>query len=224
MIRTLANKFSMRSRKNRGRLFIRYMKPSPQDKILDLGSGTGSHLSSIIPYRENIFIADINQNQLDYGKQKYGYKPVQIKESGRLPFSDHFFDIVFCSSVIEHVTVPKNEVYKYRTHNTFFRVSIQSQLAFANEIQRIGKNYFVQTPNKYFLIESHTWMPLLFVLLPRNMQIKLIDFLNLWWPKKTTPDWNLLTTADMQRLFPKAEIVHEKLLGITKSIMAIKGK
>jgi SAM-dependent methyltransferase len=224
MIQTLAKEFSTRSRKNRGRLFIRYMEPTSRDKILDLGSGTGSHLSSIIPFRENIYIADINQYQLVYGEEKYGYKPVQIDESGRLPFSNQFFDIVFCSSVIEHVTAPKREVHKYKTHDTFYNDSIQSQQVFANEIQRVGKRYFVQTPSKYFLIESHTWMPVLIVLLPRIWQIKLIDFLNLWWPKKTTPDWNLLTTYDMQRLFPNAEIVHEKLLGVTKSIMAIKRK
>jgi hypothetical protein len=49
-----------------------------------------------------------------------------------------------------------------------------------------------------------------------------IGVTNRVWIKKTSPDWNLLSAADMQRLFPEAEIVRERFLGLTKSVMAIK--
>lgn len=221
MLKLIAGRFSHKARSKRGELFLYYLKPSQQDRILDLGSGTGAHFASIIPYRENVYIADINKEQLQQGEGKFGFKPVLLNESGRLPFPDQFFDIVFCSSVIEHVTMPKNELRKYRNGHDFYEVAFQRQMAFADEIKRVGKRYFVQTPYKYFLIESHTWLPVFFVLLPRSLQIRIIDFLAGWWPKKTTPDWNLLTPVEMQKLFPEARIVHEKVWGITKSIMAV---
>jgi hypothetical protein len=80
----------------------------------------------------------------------------------------------------------------------------------------------VQTPYKYFPIESHTWLPAAIVLLPRRLQIALIRTLDGWWPKKTKPDWRLLTIRQMRALFPDAEIVVERSLGLPKSIMAIK--
>jgi hypothetical protein len=44
---------------------------------------------------------------------------------------------------------------------------------------------------------------------------------NLFWVKKTSPDWHLLNKKEMSELFQGAEIVEENLFGMTKSIMAI---
>jgi hypothetical protein len=145
-----------------------------------------------------------------------------LDEGGKLPFPDDFFDIVFCSSAIEHVTVSKKRLRQYRTNQEFYKASYQRQVGFAEELRRVGKRYFVQTPYKYFLIESHTWMPGIIVLFPRIWQIKLIDFLNKWWPKKASPDWHLLTKKQMQALFPDAKIIFEKSFGLPKSLLAIK--
>jgi hypothetical protein len=40
--------------------------------------------------------------------------------------------------------------------------------------------------------------------------------------KKTIPDWNLLATADMEALFPGAQILEERRFGICKSLIAVK--
>ena len=147
-----------------------------------------------------------------------------MKEKNILPFSDHEFNIVFCNSVIEHVTIPKEEIWSFKSTKDFKNLSLKRQVEFANEIRRIGKSYFVQTPNKYFIIESHTWLPGLIVFLPRSIQIKTIKFFNKFWVKTTTHDWNLLTFKDMKKLFPDAVIYKEKSFGLTKSLIAIKTK
>ena len=61
-------------------------------------------------------------------------------DARRLCFNDHEFDIVFSNSVIEHIDDHK-------------RV--------ADEIRRVGRAYWVQTPNYYFPIEPHALLPFL---------------------------------------------------------------
>lgn len=187
-----------------------------------MGSDDGSHIAGVIPFRKNVYLADILQDALIRGKERFGFRTTLLDESGVLPFPDEYFDIVFCSSLIEHVTVDKKDLARFRSQAEFSAAAEQRQQRLASEIRRVGKRYFVQTPNKYFPIESHTWLPVLIVFLPRILQIKTIDFMNTWWPKKTFPDWNLLTQARMRELFPDGEIVLEKSLGFTKSIMAIR--
>ena len=49
-------------------------------------------------------------------------------------------------SVIEHVTLPKSEVWTTRSGKEFRERSLAHQRAFAREIQRVGRQFFVQTP------------------------------------------------------------------------------
>ncbi|MBA3986571.1 MAG: methyltransferase domain-containing protein [Flavobacteriales bacterium] len=192
--------------------------------MLDLGGGNGKYINSILPKNQdfNVTISDILIDDLKYAEDNFKYKTTRLIEDKKLPFEDTAFDIVFCNSVIEHVTIPKNDIWILKSTKKFQHLSFKRQQEFAEEIKRIGKSYFVQTPYKYFLIESHSWLPGFIVLLPRPLQIKTIKFFNKFWPKKTSPDWNLLTFKQMQQLFPEALIYREKILGFTKSLIAIK--
>jgi hypothetical protein len=60
--------------------------------------------------------------------------------------------------------------------------------------------------------------------MPRPVLIRILRLTNRFWIKKTIPDWNLLNKTQMKTLFPEAEIIDEKLFGLTKSIMAVKNK
>ena len=212
--------YAARSRARRARMFLDYLRPSENDRILDFGGGDGSYMASMVPFRTNVYIADILQGPLDEAKRKFGFRTVLVDESATIPFPDKCFDIIFCSAVIEHVTVDKKDMYSYQTNTGFAADSLARQRRLADEIRRVSKRYFVQTPNKYFLIESHTWLPFLIVLFPRRLQIKTIRFFNKWWPKKTSPDWHLLTTARMQHLFPDAQLDGKNSLDLSKYTFA----
>lgn len=214
--------YSARARERRARIFRARLRPDASDRILDLGSGDGAHIASIVPFRENVVLADISSESLDRGRTRYGFDTVRLEEGDRLPFADGEFDVVFCSSVIEHVTVPKTELERYRAGRAFREVARASQRGFADEIRRVGKRYFVQTPYRYFPIESHTWLPFPVGILPRPAQIATIHVLNRFWPKKTSPDWYLLTRREMRELFPDAEIVAERSCGLVKSLIAVR--
>lgn len=203
-------------------MFNNYLRPTEHDRILDLGSDDGSHIAHIIPFRRNVYIADISHEALNRGKEKYGFNTILLNESGEVPVLDQWFDIVYSSSVIEHVTVKKKDIFSFTKEIDFTHASFERQKIFADELRRVGKRYFVQTPYKYFFIETHTWLPVFYIYLPRRLQIKIIKFNNSWWIKRAIPDFNLLTKRMMHQLFPEAEILSERFLGFTKSLIAIK--
>jgi hypothetical protein len=215
--------YQARCRRRRGEIFKQYLNPSEQDLILDLGGGTGAYISQMIPFKKNVYIADINRKKLKKSAEK-GFKTIVLNEDGTTPCENGYFDIIFCSSVIEHVTVDKRDMETIQTNKGFRKAALKRQKKLAQEIERVGKSYFVQTPHKYFPLESHSRLPVILVLLPRKMQIKIIKFFRKFWFARTSPDWNLLTVKDMKFLFPGAKIIKERAFFITKSLMAIKAR
>ena len=133
-----------------------------------------------------------------------------------LPFPDRAFDVVFSNSVIEHVG------------------DSESQAHFAAEIARVGKAYWVQTPNRRFFIEPHLCTPFVHWL-PRAWQRRLLAWGTVWeWIARPDPDRReyyldhyltrirLLTAGGLERLFPEASILKERFLGSTKSLVAFR--
>ena len=118
-------------------------------------------------------------------------------------FGDKEFDLVFSNSVIEHVGP------EYR------------QDAFAAEVRRLGKAYWVQTPSKWFPIEAHCGMPLWW-LYPQRLRLA---FLRRW--RRKLPGWTrmvsetrVLERRRLRHLFPGCRIHVERLLGWSKSYAA----
>ncbi len=226
-LRRVVRSLSRRARAHRAEIFRRNFSLGPGTRILDLGSENGSFIHSVLQGASvepsNVYIADIKGPAIAEGAARFGFTPVLVEESGPLPFDDGFFDVVHCSSVIEHVTVSKDEVWKLRSGDLFRRRASVRQHEIAREIARLGRQYFVQTPCRSFPVESHTWLPGL-GWLPRRLLIPTLRLTNLFWIKKTSPDWRLLNGSEMAELFPDARIVAERALGLTKSIMAVKAE
>ncbi|MFM9904239.1 MAG: methyltransferase domain-containing protein [Pyrinomonadaceae bacterium] len=217
--------YSDASRAKRRRIFRSHFDIDTNTKILDLGSEDGSNIAKVLEgtaiIAENVYIADIDNAALRDARENYGFTPVLLDESGLLPFEDGFFDIVYCSSVLEHVTIPKDKVWTLTSGREFRERALESQARFAAELARIGKQYFVQTPCRSFPIESHSWLPAI-ALLAREIMVPLFRLTNKIWIKQTIPDFYLLSGDQLQTLFPKARIVNEKSFGLTKSLMAIR--
>ena len=125
---------------------------------------------------------------------------------------DQSFDIVFSNSVIEHLYTK------------------EQQEKMANEVARVGKSYFIQTPNKYFPIEPH-WLFPLFQFLPFTVQVFLTQHFTLGNIKKTkskeaainlVKEVKLLSIKEFASFFKDAKIYKEKILGVTKSFTAYK--
>lgn len=222
MLRAIQARFSSAARRRRGEFLIRTVNVPLDAKILDLGGGNGRHIRAILPYHTNVTVCDISADDLKAARERFGFKTVLLQETERLPFDDQAFDFCFCSSVIEHVTGPKQQVVSIASDAAFRDIARAHQNRFAGEISRVAKSFYVQTPYRYFPIESHTWLPGIIVLLPRRMQIAVIELFNRFWFKRTAPDWHLFDWCEMTETFPDARIYRERYLGMTKSLMAIK--
>lgn len=216
---------SRKARQKRAEFFRSQFTLDETTRVLDIGSETGANIKLVLENTnvkpENVFIADIDENALNEGRERFGFQTLLLDESGKLPIADDEFDLIYCSSVIEHVTVAKEKVWETTSQIEFKKAAWERQTELANEIRRVGKQYFVQTPARSFVIESHTWLPLV-AFLPRPMLIKTMRQANKFWIKKAAPDFNLLDKQQMHKLFPDAEIALEKKLGLVKSIMAMK--
>ena len=114
-------------------------------RMPDLGSENGDAIHAVLQDTHvkpsNAFIADIDASAIQSGAERYGCQPVRIDETGRLPYPDGFFDIVYSSSVIEHVTVPKCEVWTLKSGGEFRKRALARQRLFANEIQRLADSF-----------------------------------------------------------------------------------
>lgn len=181
-------------------MFIDLCRIEPNEPILDVGAGKGGALERFNTANP-IVALDLEPDTSEWLRAPN--VTVQVGDGTRLQFGDSEFGAVFSSSTIEHV--PK-----------------ELQPAFAAEIRRVGRRYFVQTPNRYFPIEPHYQFPL-FQFLPRRVQRALNSRFSLGWRKKGEwEDITLLTARDLRRLFPDAEIHRERVFGLTKSLMAVR--
>lgn len=128
-------------------------------------------------------------------------------------FADGSFDVVFSNSVIEHLG------------------TLADQRRMADEVRRVGRCYFVQTPSRSFPLEPHFLVPG-FQFFPRALQVALVRRFDLgWYRRRPDPaaalalvaEHRLLSRRELQALFPGAAILHERALGLTKSLIACGG-
>jgi hypothetical protein len=121
------------------------------------------------------------------------------------------YDLVFSNSVIEHVG----------GHS-------QRQL-FAESVHKLADRHWVQTPYRYFPIEPH-WLFPGFQFLPLSARAAISRH----WPLAHSPSTSreesirqamaveLLSRTEMAFYFPYSRIEAERMLGMVKSLVAIK--
>jgi ubiquinone/menaquinone biosynthesis C-methylase UbiE len=195
---------SYKARKKRFQWFLEKLQVSQNDKILDVGGTEGTWLGT--GYEKNVTLLNIGFQE----KKHPDFTYIVGNACNMQEIADKQFDVVFSNSVIEHVGKGKE------------------QADFAKEVKRVGKRYWIQTPNKHFPIEPHFLFPF-FQYLPENLQL----WVGLRWKyshlkrnNENIPEelsrLKLLSKSEFSKLFAEATILEEKFWGLTKSLIAYK--
>jgi SAM-dependent methyltransferase len=168
----LASPLAARARRRRhGRFFALAALP-PDAHVLDVGCGRIG-LRALEP--------DLDITGVDLQERPdYPGPFVRADAAAGLPFAENEFDLVYCSSVIEHVDPARRE-------------------AFAAELRRVGRGWFVQTPAYSFPLEPHALLPFAHWL-PVALRER-------YWRLGAADAWeriSLLRRAEMEHLFGPA--------------------
>lgn len=121
-------------------------------------------------------------------------------------------DVVYSNAVLEHVG------------------GAERRQRFADTVHNLADRHWVQTPYRYFPVEPH-WLFPGFQFLPVSTRVAI----GRRWKLVHTTDRDhdsmmrsvlsveLVGLAEFRHLFPGSEVRHERLAGLTKSIIAVKG-
>jgi SAM-dependent methyltransferase len=184
----LAGPLAARSRARRHAHFFALARVADGARVLDVGCGALG-LRALEP---GLDITGVDLLE----RPHYPGPFVRADAAEGLPFADGEFDLVYCSSVIEHVPPARRE-------------------AFAAEVRRVGRGWFVQTPARTFPIEPHSLLPGAHWL-PRRLR-------RAYWRLGAAGDWeeiSLLSRDELEALFGPAQ--PERVGGVVKSWVCVR--
>ncbi|GBE24702.1 hypothetical protein BMS3Bbin02_00977 [bacterium BMS3Bbin02] len=200
----LAQRISSRFRRKRFAMFVSLLDIRGHEQILDVGGTRAFWLGT--GYESNVTLLNI-------APTKDGVAPLTWVEGDACDLSrydDHEWDVVVSNSVIEHVG------------------DYARQQLMADEVRRVAVRYWVQAPYMHFPIEPHILFPFFQYLPPGAKRV----VARLWpfsFPKKHGSDpvhvannTRLLTKAEWRDLWPDAQLVNERFIGLTKSLIAFR--
>jgi SAM-dependent methyltransferase len=185
----LAARFSARSRFRRHDRLFSLTGVDEQSLIVDIGCGAIG-LRALAP--------ELQITGVDL-EPRPGYPGpfVQADVVDGLPFADGEFDLAYCSSVVEHVPADRRP-------------------AFAAELRRVARAWFVQTPAYSFPIEPHALLPIAHWL-PAPLRRR-------YWRLGVAGEWeqiDLLRREEMVELFGEP-VLAERVGPLTKSWISIR--
>lgn len=200
-------------RRKRRWLFVKIIKPTQTDIVLDVGGYPWLWLSQSSLVKR----VDVLNVQKTSWTEKISNVNIQaiVGDGCALPLPDKSYDVGFSNSVIEHVG------------------SWERQQQFASEIRRVAKALWVQTPAYGCPIEPHYLAPFVHYL-PKDMQRKILQWISprVWLDDLGCEQINqmvdttrLLRKKEVKQLFPDCQILTERLLWIIpKSYIAVRLK
>jgi SAM-dependent methyltransferase len=169
----VASPYAARARGRRHERFFAQTRLPAGGRVLDVGCGRLG-LRALEP--------ELDITGLDIAPcPDYPGAFVQADAAAGLPFATDEFDLVYCSSVIEHVPPAR-------------------RAAFATELRRVGRGWFVQTPAWSFPIEPHALLPFAHWL-PASLRRP-------YWRLGIAGKWEaieLLRRGELERLFGPAQ-------------------
>jgi hypothetical protein len=189
--------------------FVREMGITADTTVLDVGGAPQTWEGLAVRPRVTLLNSPRTREEMS------GAKSWVAGDGRMLPFRDGAFDVVFSNSVIEHVG------------------DAAHQRQFAAETMRVGRAYWVQTPNRWFPVEQHLLTPIVHWL-PKGLQRVVVERFTVWemvvkpsadrrefYLRHFLEEVRLLGAAELRQFFPGARVIRERFGGWTKSLIAM---
>jgi SAM-dependent methyltransferase len=183
-----ASPLAARARRRRHERFFALTALPPGSRVLDVGCGA----LGLRAWEPDLDITGVDM----VPRPEYPGPFVQADATAGLPFAEGEFDLVYCSSVIEHIPPPR-------------------RAAFAAEVRRVGRGWFVQTPAWSFPLEPHALLPFAHWMPPRLRRP--------YWRLGATGEWEeieLLRRGELEALFGPA--LPERIGPLVKSWVCVR--
>jgi hypothetical protein len=174
MLRRVASRVSMRSRRRKLDLLLESLQPGPETTVVDVGvtdapfggGSTDNFFEAHYPWPDRI--TAVGHTELDRFAAAFPRVRVVRADGRALPFSDGEFDLGFSNAVVEHIAGGR-----------------AGQRRFVHELCRVSARVFVTTPNRWFPLEVHTLLPFVHWLPPgpRERLLRFDDVLDPLGPK-----------------------------------------
>ncbi len=185
----LASPLAARARERRHERFFALVPLPAGARVLDVGCGA----LGLRAFEPALDITGVDLRE----RPSYPGPFVRADASERLPFADNEFDLAYCSSVIEHVPRERRD-------------------AFATELRRVARGWYVQTPALSFPLEPHALLPFAHWL-PVSLRRR-------YWSLGAAGSWEeiaLLRRREMERLFG-APVYAERFGPLVKSWVCVR--
>jgi hypothetical protein len=201
----LLRRLSHKSRTKKFELLLSLFRPRPEDRVLDIGASGEVFLrytlEDIFPYPERIVAGGYELREVLSARQYYPRPRYSLFDGCALPFPDRSFDLVFSNAVIEHI------------------LGEGRQAQFAREIMRVGKSWFVTTPNFWHPFETHYHLPFIHFL-PRVVQREYNRLCGTHIARGTVQELALLSASQLRALFPTSRIAKVRVTFWPETLVA----
>lgn len=211
--------FSMLSHISRTRkleLFHKVIKPTQKMKVLDVGaeiSSDGKNELQFIDFyswKNNISAVNLSTKDISLIKKHYPEIDARVGDACSLPWPDKYFEVIYSNAVIEHIG------------------SIEKQKKMASEIMRVGKRWFVTTPNRWYPFEFHMRLPLVTWLPYHGYRLfgRIVSYNHVkkrYMSGIKHDDLRLLTAAELKEWFPRSRIIKQRVTFMAETLIVIGG-
>jgi SAM-dependent methyltransferase len=145
----LKNRLALGVRRRIFRLFMQECCPGPDDLVADFGAtGHDDHpvhvfFETMYPYPRNLTVIAREAEGARWFPERFLGVSFLEADLRSIPVPDRFFHAGLCNAVVEHAGTRAE------------------QMALVREVCRVCRRVMFTTPNRWFPIELHTFLPLL---------------------------------------------------------------
>lgn len=211
---SLFSKLSYINRSRKLRLFNKIIPPTKEARVLDVGAeinpngDRGLQLIDSYPWKSKVSAINTSAEHIKLIKKHYPEVEAVVGDARDLPWPDKYFDAVYSNAVIEHVG------------------DFQNQKKMAAEIMRVGKRWFVVTPNRWYPFEFHlrlpfvTWLPgHSYLWVGRFVSYSHVRQKYVFGVKRSGT--RLMTAKELQRCFPGSKIIKQRVTFMAETLIAV---